>query len=127
MAASTAHSRPLTPNGSIAGLVSSISRTEHADIWNYPGPVADRFRQRNQVLIEHCTAIGRDPAEIVRSMQTVIRCADPGAPAAARDELLQMIDAGVTHIVLAPILAGHPVQWLVDEIIEPVIGQAARR
>jgi alkanesulfonate monooxygenase SsuD/methylene tetrahydromethanopterin reductase-like flavin-dependent oxidoreductase (luciferase family) len=100
---------------------------EHADIWNYPGPVADRFRQRNQVLIEHCTAIGRDPAEIVRSMQTVIRCADPGAPAAARDELLQMIDAGVTHIVLAPILAGHPVQWLVDEIIEPVIGQAARR
>jgi hypothetical protein len=37
-----------------------------------------------------------------------------------------MIDAGVTHLVLAALLAGRPVQWLVDEIIEPVIAEAGR-
>jgi alkanesulfonate monooxygenase SsuD/methylene tetrahydromethanopterin reductase-like flavin-dependent oxidoreductase (luciferase family) len=97
---------------------------EHADIWNYPGPVGDGFRQRNQVLIRHCAAIGRDPNEIVHSMQVVVRCEEPGAAATARDEVLRMIDAGVTHIVLAAVLAGRPVEWLVDEVIGPVIALA---
>jgi hypothetical protein len=35
-----------------------------------------------------------------------------------------MISAGVTHIVLAAVLAGRPVQWLADEIIEPVLAEA---
>jgi hypothetical protein len=33
--------------------------------------------------------------------------------------LRERIDAGITHLV-APILAKRPVQWLVDEVIEPV-------
>jgi hypothetical protein len=36
-----------------------------------------------------------------------------------------MTDAGVTHIVLAAVLAGRPVQWLADEIIEPVRAEAS--
>jgi hypothetical protein len=68
--------------------------------------------------------IGRDPAEITRSMQTIVRCGEPQEPAATRAVLLEMIDAGVTHIVLAAVLAGRPVQWLVDEIIEPVRAEA---
>jgi alkanesulfonate monooxygenase SsuD/methylene tetrahydromethanopterin reductase-like flavin-dependent oxidoreductase (luciferase family) len=100
---------------------------EHADIWNYPGSPGGQFRQRDEVLNEHCAAIGRDPASITRSMQIIIRSDEPGAPAAARAELLEMIEAGVTHLVLAALLAGRPVQWLVDEIIEPVIAQAGRR
>jgi alkanesulfonate monooxygenase SsuD/methylene tetrahydromethanopterin reductase-like flavin-dependent oxidoreductase (luciferase family) len=99
---------------------------EHADIWNYPG-TPQEFRKRDQVLNEHCAAIGRDPNEIVRSMQTIVRCDDPGAPAATRALVLEMIDAGVTHLVLAAILSGRPVQWLADEIIEPVIAEAQRR
>ena len=99
---------------------------EHADIWNYSG-APQEFRKRDQVLNEHCAAIGRDPNEIVRSMQTIVRCDDPGAPAATRALLLEMIDAGVTHLVLAAILSGRPVQWLADEIIEPVIAEAQRR
>src|SRR5215468_1810667 len=96
---------------------------EHADIWNYPGLADDAFRERDQVLVDHCTAIGRDPATIVRSMQTIVRCGQEGAAATARADLLHMIEAGVTHIVLAPVLAGRPVQWLVDEIINPVRGR----
>jgi alkanesulfonate monooxygenase SsuD/methylene tetrahydromethanopterin reductase-like flavin-dependent oxidoreductase (luciferase family) len=100
---------------------------EHADIWNYPGPPSPEFRQRDQVLKEHCAAIGRDSSEITRSMQTVVRCDDPAAPAATRALLLDMIEAGVTHIVLAAILGDRPVRWLADEIIEPVLAEAGPR
>jgi alkanesulfonate monooxygenase SsuD/methylene tetrahydromethanopterin reductase-like flavin-dependent oxidoreductase (luciferase family) len=93
---------------------------EHADIWNYPGPPSPEFRQRDEVLREHCAAIGRDSGEITRSMQAIVRCDDPAAPAATRALLLEMIDAGVTHIVLAAILGDRPVRWLVDEIIGPL-------
>ncbi|HCU96994.1 MAG TPA: LLM class flavin-dependent oxidoreductase [Actinobacteria bacterium] len=100
---------------------------EHADIWNYPGPPSAEFRRKDQVLAEHCAAIGRDPGEILRSMQTVVRCDDPQAPAATRALLLEMIDAGVTHLVIAPVLAGRSPQWLADQIIEPVLEEAAQR
>lgn len=55
------------------------------------------------------------------------RCDDPQAPAATRALLLEMIGAGVTHIVLAAVLGGRPVQWLADQIIEPVLDQLAGR
>jgi alkanesulfonate monooxygenase SsuD/methylene tetrahydromethanopterin reductase-like flavin-dependent oxidoreductase (luciferase family) len=100
---------------------------EHASIWNYPGGPGPDFQQKNRTLNERCVALGRDPDEIVRSMQVLVRCADPAAPAAARALLLEMIDAGVTHIVLAAVLAGRPVQWLADEIIEPVLAQVQQR
>jgi alkanesulfonate monooxygenase SsuD/methylene tetrahydromethanopterin reductase-like flavin-dependent oxidoreductase (luciferase family) len=93
---------------------------EHASIWAYPGASAAGFRARDAVLREHCAAIGRDQGEITRSIQTVIRCAEPGAAAAARGLLLEMIEAGVTHLVLAPVLEHRPVTWLVEEVIDPV-------
>jgi alkanesulfonate monooxygenase SsuD/methylene tetrahydromethanopterin reductase-like flavin-dependent oxidoreductase (luciferase family) len=100
---------------------------EHADIWNHPGPPGEEFRRRDRVLVEHCAAIGRDPAGIVRSMQTIVRCDEPDVRATTRALLLEMIDAGVTHIVLAAVLAGRPLQWLADEIVEPVLAEAGRR
>src|SRR6478752_3528906 len=100
---------------------------EHADIWNYPGPPSAEFRQKDKVLVEHCAAIGRDPREITRSMQTIVRCDDPQAPAATRGLMLEMISAGVTHIVLAAVLGGRPVQWLADQIIEPVLAEVQPR
>jgi F420-dependent oxidoreductase-like protein len=39
---------------------------EYADRWNSFGTV-DEMRERNQILDEHCAAIGRDPREIGRS------------------------------------------------------------
>jgi alkanesulfonate monooxygenase SsuD/methylene tetrahydromethanopterin reductase-like flavin-dependent oxidoreductase (luciferase family) len=113
----------------IGGLGDRVLRivAEHADIWNYPGPPGQDFAERDKVLAEHCAAIGRDSGEIVRSMQTVVRCDDPAQPAAARALLLQMIDAGVRHIVLAAILGDRPLRWVVDEIIEPVLEQAKHR
>lgn len=39
---------------------------EYADSWNSFGTV-DEMRERNELLDEHCAAIGRDPGEITRS------------------------------------------------------------
>ena len=100
---------------------------EHADIWNYPGPPSAEFQQKSKALDEHCAAVGRDPGEITRSMQTIVRCDDPQAPAATRALILEMIGAGVTHIVLAAVLGGRPVQWLADQIIEPVLAEVRHR
>jgi alkanesulfonate monooxygenase SsuD/methylene tetrahydromethanopterin reductase-like flavin-dependent oxidoreductase (luciferase family) len=95
---------------------------EHADIWNCPtrGSV-EEFRHKSAVLDEHCAAIGRDPSEIIRSVQILVRCADPAAPAAARETLLGLIDAGARHLVLAAIPPFPSVRWLADEIVAPVL------
>ncbi len=114
-----------------------------ADIWNCPtrGDVAE-FRRLDALLDEHCAAIGRDPRTIQRSVQVIVAPAPAGmsgrpAPgqstlpavrdaSATRDLLLEFIGAGVSHIVLAPLTAGveRPVQWLAEEIVEPVLRQA---
>jgi alkanesulfonate monooxygenase SsuD/methylene tetrahydromethanopterin reductase-like flavin-dependent oxidoreductase (luciferase family) len=93
---------------------------EHADIWNYPGPPDAEFRRRDAVLVAHCEAVGRDPGTITRSMQTIVRASEPDAAATTRATLLDMIEAGVEHIVLAAVLGGRPLEWLIDEIVEPV-------
>ena len=51
-------------------------------------------------------------------MSTGAAAADP---AATRDLLLELIDAGTTHLVLAPVTPwpDRPAQWLADEIGHP--------
>jgi alkanesulfonate monooxygenase SsuD/methylene tetrahydromethanopterin reductase-like flavin-dependent oxidoreductase (luciferase family) len=106
---------------------------QHADIWNCPTRVGvEEFRRKNAVLDEHCAAIGRDPTEIIRSVQVLVTrdeqepaplgSALPSyfGPAAAREFLLALIDAGARHLVLAPVGATS-VQWLADEVVAPVL------
>ncbi len=100
---------------------------EHADIWNYPGAPSPEFRQRNEVLVEHCRAIGRDPNEIVRSMQTIVRGDDEETVSATRSMLLEMISSGVSHIVLASVVSARSPQWIADEIIGPVLAELPAR
>ena len=97
---------------------------EHADVWNCPAREAAEFRRKSRVPDEHCAAIGRDPADITRSMQVIVRRDDP---AAARGLLLELIEAGATHLVLAPALPwpDAPARWLADEIAGPVAAGAA--
>jgi F420-dependent oxidoreductase-like protein len=40
---------------------------EHADVWN-TGPDVETFRHKLDVLARHCEAVGRDPAEIRKSL-----------------------------------------------------------
>jgi alkanesulfonate monooxygenase SsuD/methylene tetrahydromethanopterin reductase-like flavin-dependent oxidoreductase (luciferase family) len=104
---------------------------QHADMWASPTWTAAEFRHKSAVLDDHCAAIGRDPKEITRSAQVFFTPGNLAAagrhdvsrfpgPAAARELIIGLIDAGAQHLVLAPI--GMPsVQWVADEIIEPVL------
>jgi alkanesulfonate monooxygenase SsuD/methylene tetrahydromethanopterin reductase-like flavin-dependent oxidoreductase (luciferase family) len=97
---------------------------EHADLWNCPTQTVEEFRHKNSVLEQHCAAVGRDPTEITRSVQLIVRCGQPDVPASTREHVLELIDAGVTHIVLAAVACpGPPAQWLAKHIIEPVLAE----
>lgn len=95
---------------------------EHADMWNVPGPPHNGIEfiaERNKVLDEQCAAVGRDPREVTRSVQVIISYDGVDG---SRKAVLDLIGAGVTHIVLSlprPYPQGVA-QWLVDEIITPV-------
>ena len=99
---------------------------EHADIWSSPTFTAADFRRKNAILDDHCAAVGRDPAEIIRSVQVFFTAQEPSGgtarhpgPAAARELLAELIDAGARHCVLACL--GMPsVRWVADEIVNPV-------
>jgi alkanesulfonate monooxygenase SsuD/methylene tetrahydromethanopterin reductase-like flavin-dependent oxidoreductase (luciferase family) len=105
---------------------------EHADIWSSPTFTAADFRRKNAILDEHCAAIGRDPAEITRSVQVFFTPQEPSSaaarhpgPAAARELLAELIDAGAGHCVLSCV--GLPsVRWLADEIVLPVRAMVGR-
>ena len=105
----------------VSGPRSMRIAAEHADIWIWPGDL-EEFRAKSRLLDEQCLAIGRDPKEIERSVQVLLR-GGPEAAASTRDLLRGFIEAGVTHVVLGliPPYEGSPVAWLADEIVEPLL------
>jgi len=64
---------------------------QHAQMWNTFGPAA-AFAAKNKVLDEWCTRVGRDPAEIERTVMLV----DPNEVANADAYLA----AGAQHLIL---------------------------
>lgn len=96
---------------------------EHADVWNCPVRDAAEFARKARVLDEHCAAIGRDPAEIIRSVQILVR---PDDPAAARGRAREFIGAGASHLVLAPLppWPDAPAAWLADQVAGPLAAEA---
>jgi len=91
---------------------------EHADIWSCPVQTPEEFRHYNEVLDQHCAAVGRDPGQIARSVQILLR--GDGDQAEPRTLVRGYVDAGVDHVVLAPIPPYRPLEELVATIIEPV-------
>lgn len=100
---------------------------EQADIWNIPGPPhasLEFVAERGRVLDQHCADIGRDPAEITRSVQLVITADDP---AGVRATVASLIRAGFGHVVLGvrPPAPDNVPGWLVAEIVRPVRAELA--
>jgi len=97
---------------------------EHADIWNIPGPPhrdAAAVRERSERLDAHCAAIGRDPASLVRSVQTHVSYVDPAGTVAT---VRALAAAGITHVALnlrTPFPPGVA-RWVADNIIKPFTG-----
>ncbi len=76
---------------------------EHGDAWNTFGP-PESYAHKNAVLDEWCAKVGRDPAEIERTV------AIDGSEVGNAEAYL---DAGATHII---VMTGHPYD------LDPVAG-----
>jgi alkanesulfonate monooxygenase SsuD/methylene tetrahydromethanopterin reductase-like flavin-dependent oxidoreductase (luciferase family) len=102
----------------IGGAASATLRVvaEHADVWNIPGRDVDGLVSRSALLDRFCAEIGRDPAEITRSVTQPVSYDDPGG---TRDSIAAAVDVGFRHVVLtlpAP-YPDHVARWVADEII----------
>jgi alkanesulfonate monooxygenase SsuD/methylene tetrahydromethanopterin reductase-like flavin-dependent oxidoreductase (luciferase family) len=75
---------------------------EFADDWNSFGTV-DEMRERNAILDEHCSAIGRDPSTIVRSLYgwAAMMPSDPWASLDAFEDMVRRYsEAGVNEFLI---------------------------
>jgi alkanesulfonate monooxygenase SsuD/methylene tetrahydromethanopterin reductase-like flavin-dependent oxidoreductase (luciferase family) len=97
---------------------------ENADMWVCPARDAQELRQKSEVLDRHCVEVGRDPAEIARVVQLILRPGDQADPGRVLDNVLEFVDAGASQFILAAVgTPGSPVGWLAENIVEPVLGR----
>jgi alkanesulfonate monooxygenase SsuD/methylene tetrahydromethanopterin reductase-like flavin-dependent oxidoreductase (luciferase family) len=92
---------------------------EYADRWNSHGAPAE-IAQRNAILDEHCMAIGRDPASIIRSLYVWAALApvDPWSSVDAFEEIVGIYaEAGIREFITD---SPEPAQF-------PVLEQVASR
>jgi alkanesulfonate monooxygenase SsuD/methylene tetrahydromethanopterin reductase-like flavin-dependent oxidoreductase (luciferase family) len=84
---------------------------EHANLWNTFGP-PENFAKKNAILTEWCGKVGRDPADIERTV--MIRGADDV------DQVEDYLEAGAQHVILGVGTEGEepmdlkPLQRLLD-------------
>ena len=94
----------------------------HADLWNIAGgeDIEDLAR-RSRLLDRLCAEIGRDPAEITRSVHLPVSYDDP---ATTRTRIAEARDAGFRHIVLGlpPYYPDGTARWVADQLIKPSTG-----
>lgn len=108
---------PLVIGGSGEKVTLRIA-ARHANEWNLAKGSPDEFRHKCSVLDEHCRALGRDPAEIERSIQFL-------APASAEELVArarEFVAAGATHVIFGcpqPYSAAGA-RWLWDEVVSRV-------
>jgi alkanesulfonate monooxygenase SsuD/methylene tetrahydromethanopterin reductase-like flavin-dependent oxidoreductase (luciferase family) len=89
---------------------------EHADRWNIPGGDLQDAVGRSARLDRYCEDIGRDPAEITRSIFLPVSY---DRPETTRSAIREATGAGFSHVVLglsSPYPAGVA-RWLADEVI----------
>lgn len=95
---------------------------EHADVWNVIGSVEEVVRKAS-VLDQHCADVGRDPAEIKRSVQPRL---DPADPAAMVDLLHAYIEAGFTENIIYVPPGDEPVraaEIAAERVLPAIIGR----
>jgi F420-dependent oxidoreductase-like protein len=78
---------------------------QYAAIWNFSGGSAEEFTRLSGILNDHCAAVGRNPANIQRSVQVRV---DPAHLEVTRDQLREFIAAGASHLVLGLSTSGLP-------------------
>ena len=97
---------------------------EYADRWNSHGSV-EEMRERNAILDEHCSAIGRDQNAIIRSLYgwAALMPADPWESLDAFHEVIgRYRDAGINEFIIdAPGPEGFPMMERVASEAIPIL------
>ncbi len=74
---------------------------KHADEWNAPAATPKDFSELNKVLEDHCAAVGRNSADIKRSVQIFLFGHDDAQIAAVERQIDGLAEVGVDHAVLS--------------------------
>jgi alkanesulfonate monooxygenase SsuD/methylene tetrahydromethanopterin reductase-like flavin-dependent oxidoreductase (luciferase family) len=114
---------PLTAGGPPIWLGGQGSRglrivAERADGWNQTGDPLT-FVAKRDILLRHCEAVGRDPAEIEISAQAFLR---DGDHAAMLETAAWLAKAGAQHLILIMPAADGPdgLRKLADRVATPL-------
>jgi alkanesulfonate monooxygenase SsuD/methylene tetrahydromethanopterin reductase-like flavin-dependent oxidoreductase (luciferase family) len=93
---------------------------EHADFCNIPGADVADSAARSAVLDRMCAEVGRDPAEIVRSLPLGVSYDNPDT---TRKTIAEALDAGFRHFVLSvpPPYPDGVARWVAEELIAPSV------
>lgn len=107
---------PIVIGGRSAATLRVVA--EHADIWNIPGGDIDDVIQRGALLDRYCAEIGRDPAEITRSIHLPVSY---DRPENTRKDIAEAVAAGFGHLVLglSTPYPEHVARWVADELVAP--------
>ena len=94
---------------------------QHAAVWNFGGSDPAQFKHKQNVLRQHCEAIGRDFSEIALSIQSQVF---PDDLQRTIDTVQALVDAGATHLILnlRPPIPSGIVARLADEVIPKISG-----
>ncbi|MFN8526433.1 MAG: LLM class F420-dependent oxidoreductase [Chloroflexota bacterium] len=94
---------------------------QHAAVWNFSGGTPDQLTHKLNVLRDHCETVGRNPEEIMISIQPSVNYADLPETAAT---IQALVDVGANHIVLnlRPPVPDGIVKRLADELIPLIKG-----
>ena len=68
-----------------------------AQHWNLSFVTPDIFRKKNEILLAHCEAVGRDPSLITRSVQLILKTNQD--PTEVVDEAAVLFAAGVDKVI----------------------------
>jgi len=94
---------------------------QHAAVWNYGGSDPAQFKHKQNVLRQHCEAIGRDFSEIALSIQIQVF---PDDLQRTVDTVQSLVDAGANHVILnlRPPVPSGIVARLAEEVIPKISG-----
>ncbi len=95
-----------------------LTAARYAQHWNFLGGTPDEFAKKRDVLVQHCTDIGRDPNEITLSSHVWLKSGSASDLASLGQQISDLSDVGLdlAIVYLMPPLSPQILQPLADAL-----------